>query len=77
MGGKARPYVSGKFRKGDVRHCYADTSNAERLLGFRAERDLRSGLSELAEWGRLHGWSAVDLFEKSLEELRARGLTSA
>ncbi|MEM2909606.1 MAG: NAD-dependent epimerase/dehydratase family protein [Nitrososphaerota archaeon] len=77
IGGKVQPYVSGKFRKGDVRHCYADTSNAERLLGFKAEHDLYDGLKELAEWGKLHGWSAMDLFEKSLEELRTRGLTSA
>lgn len=72
-----RPYVSGKFRKGDVRHCYANTSNAERLLGFKAEHDLYDGLKELVSWGRVRGWSAVDLFEKSLEELRMRGLTSA
>ncbi|MEM0089738.1 MAG: SDR family NAD(P)-dependent oxidoreductase [Nitrososphaerota archaeon] len=74
---KIRPYVSRTFRKGDVRHCYADTSNAERFLGFKAKHDLYDGLKELVNWGRAHGWSAVDLFEKSLEELRTRGLTSA
>ena len=28
--------VVGKYRAGDIRHCYADTRRGEALLGFRS-----------------------------------------
>ena len=30
------PEVTGEFRAGDIRHCFADTSRARELLGFEA-----------------------------------------
>jgi dTDP-L-rhamnose 4-epimerase len=68
-------YVSGEFRKGDTRHCYADISLAQKLLGFEPSIPLREGLADLAEWGKTHGWGAVDLFEKALNELKEKRLT--
>ena len=68
------PYVSNQFRKGDIRHCYADVSKAKELLGFQAQTDFRNGLADLAQWAKTHNWGAVDLFEKSLTELKERQL---
>ncbi|MFQ5710917.1 MAG: NAD-dependent epimerase/dehydratase family protein [Candidatus Geothermarchaeales archaeon] len=73
-GVKVEPHVSQKYRKGDVRHCYADTSKARDLLGYAPSTSLEDGLRELAGWAREHEWGAKNLFETALRELRNRGL---
>ena len=37
-------------RAGDIRHCSADISKAEKLLGFRPKIRLEDGLSSLVRW---------------------------
>ncbi len=37
LGKELEPEIVGKYRAGDIRHCYADTNAAAELLGFRAE----------------------------------------
>ncbi len=71
---EVQPIVSHRFRKGDVRHCYADTSKAEALLGFKASVDLEQGLHQLASWALKEKWGAYDHFEQSLRELEEKGL---
>jgi dTDP-L-rhamnose 4-epimerase len=44
------PVVTGKYRMGDVRHCFADISAARVLLGYRPAVGLDEGLRELAGW---------------------------
>src|SRR5206468_11091421 len=34
LGTEIEPEVTGKFRAGDIRHCFADISRAQRLLGY-------------------------------------------
>jgi dTDP-L-rhamnose 4-epimerase len=65
--------VNGKYRVGDIRHCFADASRAEELLGYRAQCDLEQGMVELAEW--LQGQVAEDSVEQAAAELARRGLT--
>jgi dTDP-L-rhamnose 4-epimerase len=65
--------VTGRFRVGDIRHCFADVSLADRLLGYRPEVTLEDGLTELAGW--LAGEVAVDDVDAATAQLRARGLT--
>ncbi|GFE83911.1 nucleoside-diphosphate-sugar epimerase [Steroidobacter agaridevorans] len=67
------PLVTGKYRIGDIRHCFADISKAERLLGYRPQVKFEDGLVELAEW--LAGTSANDNFMRASAELDRRGLT--
>jgi dTDP-L-rhamnose 4-epimerase len=67
------PEITGKYRVGDIRHCFADTALAERVLGFRAEVDLERGIAELVEW--LRDQQADDRVEMAAGELAARGLT--
>jgi dTDP-L-rhamnose 4-epimerase len=43
------PMVTGQYRLGDVRHITADCSAAERVLGWRAQIDLASGLADLSD----------------------------
>jgi dTDP-L-rhamnose 4-epimerase len=45
--GAPPPIVTGEFRLGDVRHVFASTSRAERVLGFLAREDFERGMAEL------------------------------
>ncbi|MFN7117435.1 MAG: NAD-dependent epimerase/dehydratase family protein [Saprospiraceae bacterium] len=67
------PQVTGKYRVGDIRHCYADISKARQILGYQPQIALAEGLEELAAW--LEGQIAIDLVDKASSELAARGLT--
>jgi dTDP-L-rhamnose 4-epimerase len=69
------PYLSNEYRKGDIRHCYADTSKAQKLLDFRPKISLSSGMNELITWSKNNGWGAMDFFEKALKELKEKQLT--
>jgi len=37
-------------RPGDIRHSYADTSKARKMLGFEPKTSLREGLAKTIEW---------------------------
>jgi dTDP-L-rhamnose 4-epimerase len=67
------PEISGKYRVGDIRHCFADISRAKDLLGFRPAVAIDDGMTELAEW--LEGQVAVDRVDAATSELASRGLT--
>lgn len=67
------PIVAGKYRTGDVRHCFADISQAQRLLGYEPQTYLEDGLTELAQW--LGGQIAIDRVDQATDELERRGLT--
>jgi dTDP-L-rhamnose 4-epimerase len=67
------PQVEGKYRAGDVRHCFADIGLAESLLAYRPQVDFESGVEELAEW--LGRQNAVDRASVAAAELERRGLT--
>lgn len=67
------PEITGKYRAGDIRHCFADITLARTLLGYEPRITLEDGLVELAEW--LEGQQALDLVPQANAELAARGLT--
>jgi dTDP-L-rhamnose 4-epimerase len=73
LGKEIEPEVPGKFRAGDIRHCFADVTRAREALGFEAEVPFEQGLAELAEW--LEGQAATDRFDEAAAELTQRGLT--
>uniref|UniRef100_UPI0040398954 NAD-dependent epimerase/dehydratase family protein n=1 Tax=Variovorax sp. BK018 TaxID=3450241 RepID=UPI0040398954 len=66
------PEITGKYRVGDIRHCYADIGKARRVLGYTPRVALDDGLAELAAW--LEGQAAVDRVAQASAELDARGL---
>jgi dTDP-L-rhamnose 4-epimerase len=67
------PELSGSYRFGDIRHCFADISLARRTLGYEPQQELEDGMREIAEW--LEGQVATDNVEAAAQELRKRGLT--
>jgi dTDP-L-rhamnose 4-epimerase len=68
-----RAKVTGKYRVGDIRHCFADVSLAREALGYEPQVALDDGMTELAEW--LDGQTAEDRVDSAHGELAARGLT--
>lgn len=68
-----QPEITRTYRAGDIRHCFADISAAQRILGYQPETSFEDGLGELAEW--LQGQIAVDRVPEAHAELTMRGLT--
>src|SRR5579884_481002 len=67
------PEITGQYRAGDIRHCFADITRARKILGYEPRVTLEEGLVELASW--LQGQVAVDRVLNARAELAARGLT--
>lgn len=67
------PEITGEYRVGDIRHCFADISKAKKMLGFKPRVNLSQGMKELVEW--LETQLAEDHVDKAKEELKSRGLT--
>jgi dTDP-L-rhamnose 4-epimerase len=66
------PQITGKWRAGDIRHCFADISLAQKVLGWTPQVTLERGLQDLASW--LTGQTAIDRGLEARAELAARGL---
>jgi dTDP-L-rhamnose 4-epimerase len=67
------PEITGKYRVGDIRHCFADISLARKVLGYDPQVSLEQGLRELTAW--LRQQSAIDRVAEARAELVSRGLT--
>jgi dTDP-L-rhamnose 4-epimerase len=52
LGSDSALQVSGDFRAGDIRHCFADLTRARELLGFAPDIGLERGLGEFCAWIR-------------------------
>jgi dTDP-L-rhamnose 4-epimerase len=68
--------VTGQYRVGDIRHCFADIRRAKEYLGVVPRVSLAAGLTRFCAWAE-----SQPVFEdgsgKALAELRARNLASA
>jgi dTDP-L-rhamnose 4-epimerase len=73
LGKAIEPDVCGKYRVGDIRHCFADITLARDVLGYAPAVPLDDGLVELADW--LETQAADDRVEAASRELAVRGLT--
>lgn len=65
--------ITGRYRVGDIRHCFADISRARTVLGYSPKVGFEEGLEELAGW--LDGRIAINRGEEAHHELASRGLT--
>jgi len=72
MGLEIEPILNQQYRAGDIRHCFADPTQARELLGFEAATTFEDGMSELVEW--LQDQEAEDKVDDATQELAARGL---
>jgi len=67
------PDYLGKYRVGDVRHCFADISKIERTFGVRPRRSFDEGMQELISWVS-QAKAPVDRSRASMAELERRRL---
>jgi dTDP-L-rhamnose 4-epimerase len=74
LGGPA-PEVVGRFRAGDVRHCFADISAIQHHLGWQPSISLEQGMTGLIGWLRNQATTGSRI-DRALEELRDHGLVT-
>ena len=66
--------ITGKYRAGDIRHCFADISAARRLLGYSPKVRFADGVRELVQW--LKQQTAEDRVAEATQQLGVFGLTA-
>jgi dTDP-L-rhamnose 4-epimerase len=67
--------VTGDYRVGDIRHCHADLSRADRVIGFKPQVSLPDGLRAFCSWLRKQPVLG-DTSASAQAELAQRGLGS-
>jgi dTDP-L-rhamnose 4-epimerase len=74
--GKSRihPHITGNYRAGDIRHCFADIASSRNNLGFAPKVAFQDGLEQLAGW--LADQVADDRVEHATAELKLHGLVA-
>ncbi|MBW3508470.1 MULTISPECIES: NAD(P)-dependent oxidoreductase [Janthinobacterium] len=75
LGGTVRPEVTGQYRLGDIRHCYADLSQIKATLNFTPQVSLARGIEEFAAWVSSQPLPE-DGLDKANEELKKRKMMS-
>lgn len=73
LSGDLEPEVKGRFRSGDIRHCYADTARARSVLDFKTMTNFEEGLPRFLDWA-VEEEGVMDLVDKSVGELEDSGL---
>ena len=74
LGTEVEAQVVGKYRVGDIRHCFADISLAREVLGYEPRVTFEEGMQELVGWLQEQE-RPEDHVETHAAELAARGLT--
>lgn len=69
-----KPVVSGQYRAGDIRHCFADIGLARELLDWEPQEEFETGVQGLARW--LASEVAVDRVDQATDELSKLGLVA-
>jgi dTDP-L-rhamnose 4-epimerase len=73
LGSEVEAQVTGKYRVGDIRHCFGDISLAREVLGYLPRVSFEEGMAELVQWLREQE-RPDDRVETHVAELAARGL---
>lgn len=70
--GKIEPEIAGQYRRGDIRHCFADIRKISDRLGFMPQVSFEDGISDLTAWVREQ--EAADGFDRVTKELADKSL---
>ena len=65
--------ITGNYRLGDIRHNFADITKIKSMLGFMPKVSFETGIDKFTKWV-LSQEVEQDLYEKSLMELKSKGL---
>ena len=70
--GEVEPQIVGQYRRGDIRHCFADIGRIRQKLGFQPQVAFEEGVADLISWVREQ--EATDGFGVVDRELRGKEL---
>jgi dTDP-L-rhamnose 4-epimerase len=65
--------ITGKYRTGDIRHCFADITRARATLGYQPEHRFADSVGELVTW--LRSQTPQDRVAEASAQLQSFGLT--
>ncbi len=65
--------ITGKYRLGDIRHNYADLTQAKKILGFYPKCNFVHGLENFTNWVKKQKIEK-DMYKSSEKELKNKGL---
>ncbi|HLL45830.1 MAG TPA: NAD-dependent epimerase/dehydratase family protein, partial [Longimicrobiaceae bacterium] len=74
LGVEVAPQVTGRYRVGDIRNCFADISRAREAMGYEPQVTFEEGMRDLVAWLQEQE-RPEDGVERHAAELAARGLT--
>jgi dTDP-L-rhamnose 4-epimerase len=74
LGVGIKPELTGKYRAGDIRHCFADISAIKKHLGYEPQVKFSEGVRELVGW--LREQRAEDRAAEAVRKLTVYGLTA-
>jgi dTDP-L-rhamnose 4-epimerase len=74
LGSGIFPELTGKYRAGDIRHCFADISAAKKHLGYEPQVRFADGIRDLVGWLRLQ--QPEDRAVEAVAQLSNFGLTA-
>ena len=74
LGVGIKPELTGKYRAGDIRHCFADISAIKKHLGYEPQVKFAEGVRELVGW--LREQRAEDRAAEAVRKLTVYGLTA-
>src|SRR5436305_4275158 len=66
--------LTGRYRAGDVRHCFPDISLAKKFLGYKPGVRFADGMRNLAQW--LRSQQPQDRIAEAVAQLSSLGLTA-
>lgn len=66
--------ITGKYRAGDIRHCFADIGLAKKTLGYRPQVVFADGIKDLVRW--LQSQRPTDRAAEAVAQLSSFGLAA-
>lgn len=72
LGKEIKPFITNKFREGDIRNCFADISLIKSKLGWEPKWKFEEGVKTMTDW--LIAEKSNTQRTDSLEELKQMGL---
>jgi dTDP-L-rhamnose 4-epimerase len=67
--GQIEPEIVGQYRRGDIRHCFADIGKIREVLGFVPQVSFEDGVADLIAWvGEQHVADAFHLVDRELKD---------
>lgn len=70
---RINPQITYQYRRGDIRHCFADVSKIKKVLSWEPKVKLMEGMRELIAWSSKE--KSKDLFDQANRILKEKGVT--